>query len=169
MRTEDGGLRLRNEDWSQKISKQCIFVAGRLKTAVLFQKPWFDIFVPMSRKTQNTLFKEIFLRKFANEDKLQAVQPWEDIRKAWIFFFYFNVSRGEKGHICLKINSPCCHSRRESGLGALQFSYLQKCRLPWTPEVISFIVCIMIPISPLLLGGFRLLPHFPQRQLPANC
>ena len=55
------------------------------------------------------------------------------------------MSRGKKGHICLIINSPCCHSRRESGPGALQFSYLQKCRLPWTPEVISFIVCMRIP------------------------
>ena len=59
---------------SQKISKQCTFVAGRLKTAVLLQKPWFTAFLSrMSRKTQHTRFEDKILRKLANEDKPQVV------------------------------------------------------------------------------------------------
>ena len=53
------------------------FVAGRLKTAVLLQKPWFTAFLSrMSRKTQNTRFEDNILRKLANEDKPQVVTPW---------------------------------------------------------------------------------------------
>ena len=62
---------------SQKIGKQCIFVAGRLRTAVLLQKPWFTAFLSrMSRKTQDTRLEVNILRKFANEDKLQVLHPW---------------------------------------------------------------------------------------------
>jgi hypothetical protein len=62
---------------SQKISKQSTFVAGRLKTAVLLQKPWFTAFLSrMSRKTQHTRFEDKILRKLANEDKPQVVTPW---------------------------------------------------------------------------------------------
>ena len=61
---------------SQKIRKQCTFVAGRLKTAVLLQKPWFTAFLSrMSRKTQHTRFEDRILRKLANEDKPQIVPP----------------------------------------------------------------------------------------------
>ena len=39
---------------SQKISKQCTFVAERLKTPVLLQKPWFTAFLSrMSQKKHN--------------------------------------------------------------------------------------------------------------------
>ena len=62
---------------SQNISKQSTFVVGRLKTAVLLQKPWFTAFLSrMSRKTQHTRFEDKILRKLANEDKPQVVTAW---------------------------------------------------------------------------------------------
>ena len=49
---------------------------AQLKTAILLQKHWFMAFLlRMSRKTQHTRFEDKILRKFANEDKLQVVQP----------------------------------------------------------------------------------------------
>ena len=43
------------KDWGLRMSKQCIFVAGRLKTAVLLRKPWFTgILLQVSRKAQHT-------------------------------------------------------------------------------------------------------------------
>ena len=100
---------------SQKIRKQCTFVAGRLKTAVLLQKPWFTAFLSrMSRKTQHTRFEDRILRKLANEDKPQIVPPWfqdgvslangveethHKLRSVWIFTQAQNFS--EDLHFCL--------------------------------------------------------------------
>ena len=70
---------------SQKIRKQYTFVAGRLKTAVLLQKPSFTAFLSrMSRKTQHTRFEDRILRKLANEDKPQIVPPCKRVSVEWL-------------------------------------------------------------------------------------
>ena len=47
------------------------------KTAVLLQKHLFTAFLSrMSQKIQHMHFEDNIWRKFANEDKLQVMQPW---------------------------------------------------------------------------------------------
>ena len=83
---------------SQNIGKQWTFVAGRLKTAVLLQKPWFTAFLSrMSRKTQHTCFEDKILGKLANEDKPQVVTPWLKVepfklcKNAYLLLWFFRL------------------------------------------------------------------------------
>ena len=58
---------------SQKTSKQCTFVAGRLKTVDLLQNLYLRHFYRECSKKQHTHFEDKILRKFAGEDKPQVV------------------------------------------------------------------------------------------------
>ena len=148
-KTEDWGLK--TEDWGLRTvdcgQQTMHFFAGRLKTAVLLQTPWFTAFLSqISRKTQHMRFEDKILRKLATEDKPQAVTAWCLIWFCWVLrliqmlLIYF-----DEFQVVYPVIEWLLQQQEQLTKRAYLAKFLVKLDVP--PEIrLSFIIIIIIII-----------------------